>query len=32
MKKIITEDSVTWEEVECVSVYSEIDDKWYVDV
>ena len=32
MKKIITQDRLTKEERECVSVYSEIDDKWYVDV
>ena len=32
MKKIITPDRLTKEERECVLVYSEIDDKWYVDV
>jgi hypothetical protein len=32
MKKIIAPDRLTKEERECVLVYSEIDDKWYVDV
>ena len=32
MKTIITQDRLTKEERECVVIYSEIDDKWYVDV
>ena len=32
MKTIITQDRLTKEERECVLVYSELDDKWYVDV
>lgn len=32
MKTIITQERLTKEERECVLVYSEVDDKWYVDV
>lgn len=32
MKTIITQERLTKEERECVLVYSEVDNKWYVDV
>lgn len=32
LKTVIIQDRLTKEERECVMTYSEIDDKWYVDV